>query len=159
MLYLWVKAAHILAIVAWMAGLLYLPRLFVYHAATSEPAFRAKINEWEGLLYRRIMRPAMVATLVLGFWLMYLGLPGWNQAGLTGWLWVKLAAVAGLLGYHHYCGAMIRRFGSGEGGDGGQGEDGRKNANPHSETWFRVFNEVPTLALIIILIMVVLKPF
>ena len=148
MLYLWVKAAHILAIVAWMAGLLYLPRLFVYHAATTEPAFRAKINDWEGLLYRRIMRPAMVATLILGFWLMYLGLPGWNQAGLTGWLWVKLAAVVGLLGYHHYCGAMIRRFGSGNG-----------ETNPHSERWFRVFNEVPTLALVLILIMVVLKPF
>ena len=144
MLYLWVKAAHILAIVAWMAGLLYLPRLFVYHAATEEPAFRAKINDWEGLLYRRIMRPAMVATLVLGFWLMHLGWAGWSASGVTGWLWLKLAAVAGLIGYHHYCGAMIRRF-----------QDG----NPHSERWFRVFNEVPTLALIVILIMVVLKPF
>ncbi|MEM6707364.1 MAG: CopD family protein [Pseudomonadota bacterium] len=144
MLYLWLKAAHILAIVAWMAGLLYLPRLFVYHAATTETEFRARINTWEGLLYRRIMRPAMIATLILGFWLMYLGWRGWNAAGITGWLWVKITIALGLVGYHHYCGALIRRFADG---------------NPHSERWFRFFNEVPTLGLIVILIMVVLKPF
>ena len=83
MLYLWVKTAHIFAIVAWMAGLLYLPRLFVYHSATTEPEFRTRFTEYEGLLYRRIMRPAMIATLVLGFWLLHLG---WAGFGSSGWI-------------------------------------------------------------------------
>ncbi|MEM1435976.1 MAG: protoporphyrinogen oxidase HemJ [Pseudomonadota bacterium] len=141
MLYLWVKTAHIFAIVAWMAGLLYLPRLFVYHSATPEPEFRTRFTEYESLLYRRIMRPAMIATLVLGFWLLHLG---WAGFGSSSWIWIKLLAVALLLGYHHYCGALIRRF---------------QNGNPHSERFFRIFNEGPAVMLILILIMVVVKPF
>lgn len=140
MLYLWVKAAHVFAIIAWMAGLFYLPRLFIYHTQTTDSEGRTRFTTMEQKLYRLIMRPSMIASLVLGFWMLHLQ-PVWVKSG---WFWVKFAVVIALLGYHHYCGAMIKRFADG---------------NPQTERWFRVFNEVPAVALIVIVIMVIVKPF
>ena len=140
--YLWLKAFHIVAVVAWFAGLFYLPRLFVYHVSADDTVSRERFQVMESKLYRVIMRPAMIATLVLGVWLLVLA---WSPFAASGWLWLKLAGVVALLGYHHYCGRLIRSFAAGE--------------NPHSETFYRLFNELPTLLLITIVVLVVVKPF
>ena len=101
MLYLWVKAFHIIAVVTWFAALFYLPRLFVYHAMSSDSLSHERFCIMERKLYRGIMQPSMIATLLLGGWLLYLN-PGWLSMG---WLHVKLTLVLLLLGYHHLCGA------------------------------------------------------
>lgn len=141
MLYLWVKALHIIAIVCWFAGLFYLPRLFVYHAMAEDQPSRERFCIMERKLYRGIMNPSMVATLVLGAWLLYLN-PAWLQMG---WLHAKLLLVVLLVGYHHVCGVQLRRFARGE------------NARGH--VFYRWFNEVPVLFLLGIVILVVVKPF
>lgn len=140
--YLWLMAFHIIAVVAWFAGLFYLPRLFVYHSTAEDVVSRARFRTMEDKLYRIIMRPAMIATVVLGAWLLALRWPAFSTAG---WLWLKLAGVVALLGYHHYCGRLIRAFAADE--------------NLHSEKFYRMFNEMPTLLLIAIVILVVVKPF
>ncbi|MEZ5561209.1 MAG: protoporphyrinogen oxidase HemJ [Pseudomonadales bacterium] len=140
--YLWLKALHIIAVIAWFAGLFYLPRLFVYHSTTTDAAGIERFKVMESKLYRIIMRPAMLASLVFGVWLLVLG---WSAYASSGWLWLKLAAVAVLLGYHHYCGRIVRAFAA--------------DANPHSERFYRLFNELPTLLLFLIVILVVVKPF
>lgn len=141
MLYLWVKALHIIAIVCWFAGLFYLPRLFVYHAMAEDQPSRERFTVMERKLYRGIMNPSMIATLLLGGWLLYLN-PGWLQMG---WLHAKLTLVAVLVGYHHVCGAQLKRFARGE--------------NVRSHVFYRWFNEVPVLFLLAIVILVVVKPF
>jgi len=141
MLYLWVKALHIIAMVCWFAGLFYLPRLFVYHAMSEDAASRERFCVMERKLYRGIMLPSMLATLLLGLWLLYL-----NPASLKmGWLHAKLTLVVLLIGYHHACGAQMKRF--------ARGENGR------SHVFYRWFNEVPVLFLLAIVILVVVKPF
>lgn len=140
--YLWLKAFHIISVVAWFAGLFYLPRLFVYHAVTEDAAGRERFRTMESRLYRVIMRPAMILTLVFGIWLLVLG---WSAFAASGWIWVKIAGVVALLGYHHYCGRLIRDF--------------EADANRHSQRFYRMFNEVPTLLLIAIVVLVVVKPF
>ncbi|HEX7037867.1 MAG TPA: protoporphyrinogen oxidase HemJ [Pseudomonadales bacterium] len=140
--YLWLKAFHIVFVVAWFAGLFYLPRLFVYHAVTEDAAGRERFRTMESRLYRVIMRPAMILTLVFGIWLLVLG---WSAFASSGWLWLKIAGVVALLGYHHYCGRLIRDFAA--------------DANRHSQKFYRMFNEVPTLLLIVIVVLVVVKPF
>ncbi len=141
MLYLWLKALHIIAMVCWFAGLFYLPRLFVYHAMSSDAVSHERFCVMERKLYRGIMQPSMLATLVLGAWLLYLN-PAWLSMG---WLHVKLTLVAILVGYQHLCGAQLRAFARG------------KNARGH--VFFRWFNEVPVLFLLAIVILVVVKPF
>ena len=141
MLYLWVKALHIIAIVCWFAGLFYLPRLFVYHAMAEDQPSRERFTVMERKLYRGIMNPSMIATLLLGGWLLYLN-PGWLQMG---WLHAKLTLVAVLVGYHHVCGVQLKRFARGE--------------NARSHVFYRWFNEVPVLFLLAIVILVVVKPF
>lgn len=141
MLYLWLKALHIIAMVCWFAGLFYLPRLFVYHAMSSDAVSHERFCVMERKLYRGIMQPSMIATLVLGAWLLYLN-PAWLSMG---WLHVKLTLVAILVGYQHLCGAQLRAFSRGE------------NARGH--VFFRWFNEVPVLFLLAIVILVVVKPF
>lgn len=140
-LYLWVKAFHIVSVVTWFAALFYLPRLFVYHSATTDTAGRERFKVMESKLYRVIMRPSMIVALVLGIAMLIL-----NPALLgAAWLWLKLAGVVALIGYHHYCARLVRAFAADE--------------TPHSERFLRIFNEVPALLLISIVILVVVKPF
>ncbi len=141
MLYLWIKAFHIISIVCWFAGLFYLPRLFVYHASSEDEVGKQRFMVMERRLYRGIMGPSMVATLVFGAWLVYL-IPGYLTQG---WLHAKLALVVLLIGYHHMCGAQVKRFARGE--------------NTRSHVFYRWFNEVPVLFLLAIVILVVVKPF
>ncbi len=141
MLYLWLKAFHIIAVVCWFAGLFYLPRLFVYHASAEDAPSRERFSIMERKLYRGIMQPSMVLTLLLGAGMLYLN-PAWFKQG---WLHAKLTLVLLLIGYHHVCGAMLKRF--------ARGENGR------SHVFYRWFNEVPVLFLLAIVILVVIKPF
>jgi len=141
MLYLWIKALHIISIVCWFAGLFYLPRLFVYHASSEDDVSKQRFMVMERKLYRGIMGPSMIASLVFGAWLVYL-IPGYLHQG---WLHAKLTFVVLLIGYHHMCGAQVKRFARGE--------------NTRSHVFYRWFNEVPVLFLLAIVILVVVKPF
>jgi putative membrane protein len=140
--FLWIKALHIIGVVTWFAALFYLPRLFVYHSSATDTPSKDRFKVMEGKLYRVIMRPSMLITLGFGLWLLALG---WDAYSSSGWLWVKLAAVVLLLGYHHYCARLIKAFAA--------------DRNLHSEKFYRAFNEVPALLLVLIVIMVVVKPF
>lgn len=141
MLYLSVKALHIVAIVCWFAGLFYLPRLFVYHTMAGDSVSRERFCTMERKLYRGIMGPAMIATLLLGLGLVWLN-PSWLAQG---WLHAKLLLVVLLVGYHHLCGAQLKRF--------------QRDQNTRSERFYRWFNEIPVLILLAIVFLVVLKPF
>lgn len=141
MLYLWIKALHIVSVVCWFAGLFYLPRLFVYHAQSSDSISQERFVTMERKLYRGIMGPAMIATFIFGIWLLSLN-PGFLSQG---WMHAKLTLIVLLTGYHHMCGANVKRFARGE--------------NTRSHTYFRWFNEVPVVILLGIVILVVVKPF
>lgn len=140
-MYLWVKAFHIIAIVCWFAGIFYLPRLFVYHAETKDAKGNERFKVMERKLYRGIMMPSMITTIVLGIWLVHM-IPGYMQQG---WMHAKLALVVLLIGYHHMCGAFMKKFAA--------------DANTRSHKFYRVFNEVPVFMLLGIIILVVVKPF
>ena len=137
---LWIKAFHVVFVVSWFAGLFYLPRILVNLAMV--PADSADERERLLLMGRKLYRFSMwlsVFAIAFGAWL-------WLGFGISGgWLYPKLALVAGLSGYHHYCGILLKRFARG--------------ANVRSHTWYRVFNEIPVLALIAIVILAVVKPF
>lgn len=142
-LYPWIKALHIISVVAWMAGLLYLPRLFVYHAGVavgSEASETFKVMERR--LLRAIMTPAMIATILFG--ILLAATPGLVDWG-SGWIWAKLLAVAALLAMHFHFAAWQRAF--------------ARDRNCHAARFYRFMNEVPTLLLILIVIFVVVKPF
>lgn len=141
MLYLWIKALHIVSIVCWFAGLFYLPRLFVYHSLSSDAVSRDRFSLMERKLYRGIMGPSMIATFVFGIWLIYLS-PGWMSQG---WMHAKLTLVILLTGYHHMCGAQLKRF--------------ARDENTRTDKFYRWFNEIPVLILLAIVILVVVKPF
>jgi putative membrane protein len=128
-------------VVTWFAGLFYLPRLFVYHAMSNDKISHERFCVMERKLYRGIMQPSMVTTLLLGGGLLYLN-PSWLTMG---WMQAKLAIVFILLGYHHVCGGQMRAFARGE--------------NTRSHVFYRWFNEVPVLFLLVIVIFVVIKPF
>lgn len=145
-LYPWIKSLHVIAVISWMAGLLYLPRLFVYHCEAELGSVQSetfKVMEWK--LSRFIMRPAMIATLVFGLAMIAIpGTPGYlPHAGL--WLWLKLLLVAGLLGAHL---AMM-----------GWRDDFAHDRNRRPQRFFRIANEVPTLLMIGIVLCVIVKPF
>ncbi|MCQ4312594.1 protoporphyrinogen oxidase HemJ [Pseudomonas stutzeri] len=142
MLYLWLKALHIVAIVCWFAGLFYLPRLFVYHAMSEDQVSRDRFQIMERKLYRGIMLPSMIATLIFGVAMITLN-PALFSTG--GWLHAKLALVVLLIGYHHLCGVQLKRF--------------ARNENTRSHVFYRWFNEFPVLLLLAIVILVVVKPF
>ena len=142
MLYLWLKALHIVAIVCWFAGLFYLPRLFVYHAMSEDQVSRDRFKIMERKLYRGIMLPSMIATLIFGVAMITLN-PALFSTG--GWLHAKLALVVLLIGYHHLCGVQLKRF--------------ARNENTRSHVFYRWFNEFPVLVLLAIVILVVVKPF
>lgn len=139
---LWVKAFHIVAVVCWFAALFYLPRLFVYHSQASDLLSLERFKIMERKLYRGIATPSMIATIILGAWLISYNVDGYLQSG---WLHAKLALVIILIGYHLYCGKLLKRF--------------AMNANTRSHIFYRWFNEFPVLLLIAIIILVVVKPF
>jgi len=134
----WVKALHIIFMVTWFAGLFYLPRLFVYHAMAEDAVSRERFKVMERKLFLGIMTPGAVLTVVFGTWLWV----GWNFSGK--WLMAKLVLVLALLVYHAWCGLLLLEF--------------REDRNRHSHVWYRWFNEVPAVLLIVIVFLVVLKP-
>lgn len=144
---LWVKALHVISVIAWMAGLLYLPRLFVYHAKTetgTEQSETFKIMERR--LYRAIMTPAMIASWVFGLWLVLgFDVVDWDFGAGWGWVWAKMLFVVVLTGFHGSLGKDVRRFAG--------------DSNEKSQRYFRYINEVPTLLMIGIVIFVIVRPF
>jgi putative membrane protein len=141
--YPWVKALHIVSVIAWMAGLLYLPRLFVYHcAAASGSAQSETFKLMERRLFRGIMNPAMIAVYLFGIALVLTpGLVDWA----SGWLHAKLVLVAALTIYHHALGRWRKAFAA--------------DVNSRPARFYRLMNEVPTALMIAIVILVVVKPF
>ncbi|MGH8496702.1 MAG: CopD family protein [Gammaproteobacteria bacterium] len=138
---LWLKALHIIFMVTWFAGLFYLPRLFVYHAATDDALGRVRFQTMERKLLA-IMSIGGALTVVSGLALLFFyWLPGFAEAG---WLHLKMLLVAALAGYHLWCWIIVR--------------DMRSERDRHSPRWFRWFNEVPSLLLIAIVILAVVKP-
>jgi putative membrane protein len=139
--YLWMKAVHVVAVIAWMAGMLYLPRLFVYHCAAEPGSVQSEtFKVMERRLYRAIINPAMMVAWVLGLWLAW---KGFGFAG--GWLHAKLAAVVILSAVHGYLGGALRRF--------------AQDRNTRPARHWRMVNEVPTVLMIVIVVLVVVKPF
>lgn len=144
--YLWIKAFHVIAVVSWMAGLLYLPRLFVNHCeAEPDSPLSEAFKGMEERLARIIMQPAMIATLLSGLAMIAIpGTPGYI-VGAGFWLWLKLLFVVGLLCAHV---AMMRWK-----------NDFARDQNQHPHRFYRIVNEIPTLLMIGIVICVVVKPF
>lgn len=138
---LWVTALHVVAVVAWMAGMLYLPRLFVYHAEVGPGTPQSEtFKVMERRLLKAIVNPAMIVVWVSGLWL------AWNVFAFQGgWLHAKIALVVLLSGLHGYLSASTRRFAG--------------DANTKSARHWRIVNEIPTVLLVLIVILVIVKPF
>ncbi|MAT93486.1 MAG: TIGR00701 family protein [Halioglobus sp.] len=137
---LWLKAFHIVFVVCWFAGLFYLPRIFVYYAASNEPAVRAQLAIMARRLYR-FVTPFMFIAIALG-----LGMIAMVPAYLgMGWMQLKLAGVAFLVVYHFQCGRYVRRINA--------------DSDDHGHVFYRFFNEVPVIFLFGIVLLAVLKPF
>ena len=137
---LWIKALHIVFVASWFAGLFYLPRIFVNLAMETNPVVNERLLIMARKLYR-FMTLLMIPALVLGLWL-------WLQYGIgeqSIWMYLKLVLVILLIGYHHICKSLLKKFENGE--------------NTHSHIWYRWFNEVPVLGMIAVVILVVVKPF
>ena len=137
---LWVKAFHIIFMVTWFAGLFYLPRLFVYHAQAADSISIDRFKTMERRLYRGIMTPSAVLTIVFGSWL-------WLGFGITGgWLMAKLVLVAILIAHHIWLGFLMRDF--------------ARDRNRHSHVFYRWINEIPAAPILfLVVILVVVKPF
>lgn len=143
-LYPWLKAFHVVAVIAWMAGLLYLPRLFVYHCrAKPGSAGSETFKVMERRLMTVIMTPAMAASWGLG--LVLIAMLGWEVFEDGWWLVAKLAAVVGLTALHGVLGVHLKAFAS--------------DRNVRSERYFRILNEVPTALMIVIVVLVIVRPF
>ena len=138
---LWIKALHLFFVISWFAGLFYLPRILVNLALENDAAAHARLITMARKLYR-FMTILAVFALAFGLWLW---LAYFYQGLGSGWLNAKLALVVVLIGYHHGCGRMLAKF-----------EQGR---NTRSHVWYRWFNEIPTLILLLVVILTVLKPF
>jgi len=137
---LWVKAIHIIAVVCWFAVLFYLPRLFVYHAMSDNTATKEQFKIMERRLYNGIGVPSFLATIIFGIWVTYYA---WESYAASTWFWLKMALVFLLIIYHHMCGYYMRQF--------------RDDNNSRSHVFFRWFNEVPTVILLVVVFLVVLK--
>jgi putative membrane protein len=136
---LWIKALHVIFVVSWFAGLFYLPRLFVYHSQATDGISRERFKVMERKLYRGIMTPAMILTLASGLWM-------WLAYGYSGgWLHAKLALVVLLVAYHFWMRKLMGDF--------------ARDANTRTHVFYRWVNEAPTLLLVAIVILVVVKPF
>jgi len=145
-MYEWIKALHIIAVIAWMAGMLYLPRLFVYHCAAETGSVQSEtFKVMERRLLRAIINPAMVATWVFGLWLAWLGPDSRYGWFASGWLWAKIILVLALSAVH----GLLARW----------RKDFAQDRNRHSQKFYRLINEVPTLLMVLIVLLVVLKPF
>lgn len=138
---LWVKAFHIIAVICWFAVLFYLPRLFVYHAMSNDEISNERFKVMERKLLRGIGTPSMIATLVLGIWLVAYNWPYYQSAI---WFWLKVVLVVMLVIYHHLCAYFWKQFCA--------------DQNIRSHIFFRWFNEFPVLLLIAIVCLVVIKP-
>jgi protoporphyrinogen IX oxidase len=146
MMYLWIKAFHIIAVIAWMAGMLYLPRLFVYHCAAEKGSVQSEtFKVMERRLLRAIINPAMVATWLFGLWLAWLGPDSHYGWFASGWLQAKLVLVLALSAVHVLLARWVRDFAA--------------DRNRHSQRFYRIINEVPTILMIGIVLLAVLKPF
>ncbi|MFN4008713.1 MAG: protoporphyrinogen oxidase HemJ [Pannonibacter sp.] len=140
-LYLWLKSLHIIAIIAWMAGMLYLPRLFVYHADVPVGSPQSEtFKVMERRLLKAIINPAMIAAWILGLWLAYE-----LDAFRDGWFHAKLTLVLVMSGVHGYLSRCVKVF--------------ARDENTRTTRFYRILNEVPTLLMIGIVILVVVKPF
>ena len=139
----WVKAAHVISVIAWMAGMLYLPRLFVYHADAEKGSVQSEtFKVMERRLYRGITTPAMVATWVFGLWLAFgFGIIDFSM----GWMWLKAVLVIMLSGIHGFYGRLFRDFAT--------------DSNTRPARFFRMINEIPMLLAIGIVVAVIVKPF
>lgn len=141
-LYLWLKAGHVISVVAWMAGLFYLPRLLVYHVENrvERPQAVEVFEVMERRLLKAIMNPAMIATWAFGLALIGTGVVDWGAV----WPWAKAAAVLAMTVFHAWCAREVRGLASGGSGLSGRG--------------YRMMNEVPTLLLVVIVVSVIVKP-
>jgi putative membrane protein len=138
----WVKALHVISVIAWMAGMLYLPRLFVYHADAEKGSVQSETFKiMERRLYRGITTPAMIAAYVFGLAMIFGGAVDWGSV----WPWVKAVFVLALSGFHGLLGRHLRAF--------------AQDRNEKPAKFFRMINEIPTVLMIVIVIMVVVKPF
>jgi putative membrane protein len=145
-MYEWIKAFHIIAVIAWMAGMLYLPRLFVYHCAAEMGSVQSEtFKVMERRLLRGIINPAMIATWVFGLWLAWLGPDSRYGWFASPWLWAKLVLVLALSAVH----GMLARW----------RKDFAADRNVHSQRFYRIINEIPTILMIGIVILAVVKPF
>lgn len=142
MTFLWLKALHVIAIVCWFAGLFYLPRLFVYHTLTEDAVGRERFKVMERKLYKGIMWPSLVLTVLFGGWML---VDNWAFYRSQGWMHAKLVLVVVLMAYHFACGHYLKAL--------------RDERNIRSHVFFRFFNELPVLALIAIVILVIVRPF
>jgi protoporphyrinogen IX oxidase len=140
MIYLWIKALHVVFVIAWFAGLFYLPRLFVYHADTTDSLGETRFKLMEKRLFALMTLAGLVAA-TMGLALLALQ-PNWLGQG---WLQTKLLLVIGLVSYHVWCGRLVGRF--------------RNGRNQRTARWYRWFNEIPTLFLFLIVLLVIVKPF
>ncbi len=139
---LWIKSLHIIFVMSWFAGLFYLPRIMVNLALEADPTATARLLIMARKLYR-FMTLLAIPAVVLGFalWMVY----GIGKGPGNGWMHAKLGLVVLVIGYHHACGSLLRKFETGK--------------NKRSHVWFRWFNEVPVLLLSLIVVLVVVKPF
>ncbi|MEL6642613.1 MAG: protoporphyrinogen oxidase HemJ [Pseudomonadota bacterium] len=143
-LYPWTKSLHVISVIAWMAGLFYLPRLFVYHteSVSAGGATDVLFQTMERKLLRLIMNPAMIASWVFGLCLVATpGIVDWGAA----WAWLKAGSVLGMTWFHHWCGLRRKEFMAG--------------ANTRSGRDYRLMNEVPTVLMIVIVVSVIARPF
>lgn len=139
---LWVKAFHIIALVAWFAGLFYLPRLYVYHSESKDSISQERFKVMERRLYYGITWPAALLATALGFWLISFNMQYYLKAG---WMHAKLSLVLLLWGYHLTCGHYLKLF--------------AEDKNLKTSRFYRIFNELPVFLLTGIVIFVVVKPF
>lgn len=138
---LWVKSFHIIAVICWFAVLFYLPRLFVYHAMSEDEISNERFKVMERKLLRVIGTPSMVATFILGLWLVSYN---WDYYSNSIWFWLKISLVIVLAAYHGMCVKIWKQF--------------CRNNNSRSHIFYRWFNEFPVILLIIIVCLVVIKP-
>lgn len=139
---LWLKAFHIIFMVTWFAGLFYLPRLYVYHAMSTDQTSDDRFKIMERKLFFGIMTPGAIITIALGLWMLFSNPSAYTGSG---WLHIKLVLVVILIGYHVYCGKLLFDF--------------KHNRNRHGHVFYRWLNEFPVLILIAVIILAVVRPF
>ena len=138
----WLLAMHVIFMVTWFAGLFYLPRLFVYHALSDDQISIARFKLMERKLFWGITTPGGIVTVGLGLWML---IPQWQIYAHMGWMHAKLALVAILIVYHVYCGKLLLDF--------------KQDRNGHGHVFYRWLNEFPVLILVVVVVLVIVKPF